>query len=527
MSGAPGGGAGRRGAGAGAGSLAGRLAALQSAPLAGRLPCLPSGWPDIVPRHVSAGLASRLATCPLTTTPHPTPTPPNRKCYYPGALALYAELDAAFARRTQGTLARLRASQHPHPAVLEGSSPEGGSPRALPLAPAAAAAAAAAAEGAEASAGQTPRPEPHAEPTFSWPVLPQDGSNGDLQRAQAVQQAAAAAPEAAAAEAEAAAAVAPGAAAAAAPQMRHALSGSGSFGRPPRSPRPGARPRPPAPSPQSLRQLPAGEPPLSPSGASPRSSSGPGADGSLAGSTWGASSLQTARGSGSAELADTLTSRLRPLVTNGGAGAGMVRLPPQPARREGCGCAPLPHQEGSNLVFLSARPESYKVGACGWVALGGAGRALGACRGRGLAGTRARARGPSRLRPGAHPPPPAPRPPRGAAALPQGMTESEAYRKYFQPFVQRGDLATSPTMLLGAMASGGWALAARAAADLAPRSGLGCQLGLRRCGTCGMRTRPAAPTPPSLPCPPSPPPRPLPPPPPPQAPRRCCSGWAW
>jgi hypothetical protein len=38
------------------------------------------------------------------------------------------------------------------------------------------------------------------------------------------------------------------------------------------------------------------------------------------------------------------------------------------------------------------------------------------------------------------------------------MTESEAYRKYFQPFVQRGDLDTSPTMLLGAMASGPKAL---------------------------------------------------------------------
>lgn len=34
------------------------------------------------------------------------------------------------------------------------------------------------------------------------------------------------------------------------------------------------------------------------------------------------------------------------------------------------------------------------------------------------------------------------------------MTESESYRKYFQPFVQRGDLDTSPTMLLGAMTSG-------------------------------------------------------------------------
>jgi hypothetical protein len=54
-----------------------------------------------------------------------------------------------------------------------------------------------------------------------------------------------------------------------------------------------------------------------------------------------------------------------------------------------------PHQEGSNLVFLSARPESYK-----------------------------------------------------------GLTESEAYRKYFQPLVQRGELDTSPTMLLGSLDSG-------------------------------------------------------------------------
>jgi hypothetical protein len=57
------------------------------------------------------------------------------------------------------------------------------------------------------------------------------------------------------------------------------------------------------------------------------------------------------------------------------------------------------HQEGSNLVFLSARPESYK-----------------------------------------------------------GMTESESYRKYFQPPVLRGELDTSPTMLLGSLDSGPKAL---------------------------------------------------------------------
>jgi hypothetical protein len=42
--------------------------------------------------------------------------------------------------------------------------------------------------------------------------------------------------------------------------------------------------------------------------------------------------------------------------------------------------------------------------------------------------------------------------------LRQGLTEWEAYRKYFQPFVHRGELDTSPTMLLGAMTSGPKAL---------------------------------------------------------------------
>jgi hypothetical protein len=132
-------------------------------------------------------------------------------------------------------------------------------------------------------------------------------------------------------------------------------------------------------SPQGSRQLPAGEPLFSPTGTSPQGSAllGP-EDGasSLAGSTWGASTVAgpAGRANGTAELADTLTSRLRPLITTaggtsvgrhqfqsqlrrlGGPGEGLVGLPAQP------GCAAVaPHQEGSNLVFLSARPESYKV----------------------------------------------------------------------------------------------------------------------------------------------------------------------
>lgn len=63
------------------------------------------------------------------------------------------------------------------------------------------------------------------------------------------------------------------------------------------------------------------------------------------------------------------------------------------------GGSSINHQEGSNLVLLSARPESYK-----------------------------------------------------------GLTESESYRKYFQPLVERGDLGTSPTMLLGSLDSGPRAL---------------------------------------------------------------------
>lgn len=40
----------------------------------------------------------------------------------------------------------------------------------------------------------------------------------------------------------------------------------------------------------------------------------------------------------------------------------------------------------------------------------------------------------------------------------KGYTESESYRKYFQPLVLRGDLDTSPTMLLGSLDSGPRAL---------------------------------------------------------------------
>lgn len=335
--------------------------------------------------HVCARITVRTAVpaeCPCL----PTPPPLRRKCYYPGALALYAELDRAFARRTQGALARLRAAQRPYPAGLppvpaEGSSPEGSSPRATPPLPPAAAAlpgsspragieqdaaeavAEVAAERREAE--QPPQSLLAAEPTFSLK------QNGLLEEPPAAGTAAAAA-----AEAAGTAGAAPGLLGAGSqPLLRHAGSGggSGSFGRPPRSPRPVPRPRPLALSPQSFRGLPAGEPLLSPTGTSPRSTSGPGEE-SLAGSTWGASSLATAqRGpfafshAGSVELADTLTSRLRPLVTsaNGPAAAGRGGS----ATQRGGGveaAAPAasvqPHQEGSNLVFLSARPESYKVG---------------------------------------------------------------------------------------------------------------------------------------------------------------------
>lgn len=269
------------------------------------------------------------------------------------------------------------------PLPAEGSSPEGGSPRATPPLPPAAAAlpgsspragieqdaaqAVADVEAERAEAERAPQSMLAAEPTFS---LKQNGLPEEPAAAGATT--AAADPAGAAGAAQAL----PGAGSQ--PLLRHTGSGSGSFGRPPRSPRPVPRPRPLALSPQSFRGLPAGEPLLSPTGTSPRSSSGPGEE-SLAGSIWGASSLATAqRGpfsfahSGSAELADTLTSRLRPLVTsaNGPAGAGRTG---SAAQRGGEATAPpasvQPHQEGSNLVFLSARPESYKAGQSCWSSL--------------------------------------------------------------------------------------------------------------------------------------------------------------
>lgn len=318
-----------------------------------------------------------VLTAAIDTCTHSPPTPHSssvlgRKCYYPGALALYAELDRGFARRTQGALARLRASQRPHPCMLapapsapgEGSSPEGDSPRAAGILAGASPTAAAAA--AAAFAERTPPPEPE------WMPLGGVAEEHHVQRD--VQQ-----PAAGAAGSEDSAAAGGAAAGGAAarvvppqlgPHMRHASSNGGgsSFGRPPRSPRPGSCPRPLHLSPQSSRQLPAGEPLASPSGGSPRSSSGALMEDSLAGSTWGASTLQTRNGGGggSAELVDTLTSRLRPLITS--ASGAAARFAPQQARSE-CGPAVQPHQEGSNLVFLSARPESYKASGCvaGWV----------------------------------------------------------------------------------------------------------------------------------------------------------------
>ncbi|KAL4427949.1 hypothetical protein ABPG75_002038 [Micractinium tetrahymenae] len=409
-----------------------------------------------------------------------------KKCYYPGALALYAELDRSFAKRYGAVLQRLRDSERrqahglpplpPLPAAQPGqlqqgqgqgpatgyASPEaelgGGSPRAAlgggwPLL-----------DSGSGEDGEAQRTPPAAalrsEPTFS--LAPHRQPSGDSAReaddvVAAAAAGAAAAGVAAAADAggkgrqEEAVGAGEGSSGASRPSqpipvprdqgasLRHSVSGpaaySLSMGRPPRSPRPATR-RPPPPhapaaaagplSPASFRSLPQGDP-LSPSGASPTSSGvlgPPDEASSLAGSTWGPSSLATGRGagsgSGSVELADTLTSRLRPLLVphggGGSAGVSSARLgglgrpsgslgvrggAPGDAgwRAEQAAREREPHQEGSNLVFLSARPESYK-----------------------------------------------------------GMTEAEAYRKYFQPFVVRGELDTSPTMLLGAMTSGPKAL---------------------------------------------------------------------
>ncbi|KAL4858667.1 Pentatricopeptide repeat-containing protein [Chlorella vulgaris] len=335
-----------------------------------------------------------------------------KKCYYPGALSLYTELDRCFARRHQPALHRLRMAQRQHPMVLPGAAlaapvpasaegvgveedVAGGSPR------------------AEGGAERTPPAEPISEHQFAGGAGRAESDNWLGQEVEATTAVAQAAPEGRQLSVSGDRPSHP----IPVPQQQH---GSSSLRRPPRSPRPGLAPpaaasrRPLAMSPQSSRQLPVGEPLMSPLGTSPPSSSGmlgleDGAGSSLAGSTWGGSSLGTtqprgALGSGSTELADTLTSRLRPLVTSGASQPAQPFAQQQRSDYEWMSPQPLspvaaPHQEGSNLVFLSARPESYK-----------------------------------------------------------GMTESEAYRKYFQPFVQRGDLDTSPTMLLGAMASGPKAL---------------------------------------------------------------------
>ncbi len=388
----------------------------------------------------------RLLNPPPAWPPsHPAPLP-SRKCYYPGALALYSELDRSFAKRYGAVLQRLRESErrqarglpplppmpaaHAAPGQGQGQQPQapdtgyaspeaelgGTSPVASvgggsPLRDGG--------SGEEGEAQRTPPAvAPRAEPTFS--LTPHRQPSGDSARE--ADDAVAASASALAAEAEAGSkarqegAAAPGEASAAAPRttqpvlvprdpaasLRHCVSGPAAFspsmGRPPRSPRPGARRSAPpyaaasaaGPlSPASLRSLPQGDP-LSPSGASPTSSGLPvGLEeaSSLAGSTWGASSLAT-RGNGSAELADTLSSRLRPLLVphgGGGSGSGAARmgalgrsLGSMGARSSGGGAAGdagwraehaarerEPHQEGSNLVFLSARPESYKVGGTG------------------------------------------------------------------------------------------------------------------------------------------------------------------
>ncbi len=109
------------------------------------------------------------------------------------------------------------------------------------------------------------------------------------------------------------------------------------------------------------------------------------------------------------------------------------------------------------------------------------------------------------------------------------MTESEAYRKYFQPFVQRGDLDTSPTMLLGAMTSGacrggwgrvaGWlgqlgqahaavvALLQPGARSNLPSMQPNHRLLAERAADLPLSAPALAPAP--------------------QARRRCCSGWVW
>lgn len=323
----------------------------------------------------TSGRCSVLAPCsPYRTSPLMLLGAASRKCYYPGALSLYTELDRCFARRHQPALHRLRMAQRQHPMVLPGAAlaapvpasvegvgveedVAGGSPR------------------AEGGAEHTPPAEPISEHQFAGGAGRADSDNWLGQEVEATTAVAQAAPEGRQLSVSGDRPSHP----IPVPQQQH---GSSSLRRPPRSPRPGLAPtaaasrRPLAMSPQSSRQLPVGEPLMSPLGTSPPSSSGmlgleDGAGSSLAGSTWGGSSLGTtqprgALGSGATELADTLTSRLRPLVTSGASQPAQPFAQQQRSDYEWMSPQPLspvaaPHQEGSNLVFLSARPESYKV----------------------------------------------------------------------------------------------------------------------------------------------------------------------
>ena len=66
-------------------------------------------------RHTNLALLARTAL----PGPHPAPPslacPSHRKCYYPGALTLYAELDRRYAKRYGPTLERLRETFTPPP----------------------------------------------------------------------------------------------------------------------------------------------------------------------------------------------------------------------------------------------------------------------------------------------------------------------------------------------------------------------------------------------------------------------------
>ena len=140
-------------------------------------------------------------------------------------------------------------------------------------------------------------------------------------------------------------------------------------------------------------------------------------------------------------LTTSLASRLRPLHVPRPEEAGPPVAPALPL--EAPPRAPT-HQEGSNLVFLSARPESYKVRLCfhaagsfgPWWKVGGWLACL-----RQLVTNQT-------VVPHLH----------TCLWYPvQGLTEAEAYSKYFQPLVGR-ELRTAPSMLTGSLSSGPKAL---------------------------------------------------------------------